>query len=232
MPYTYDITTYPGLDDQICASKPTKKERKKAKLKKNNNSEDNRLIRFYQKVAVYEHIHHKEMKPSEHSQYWFQEQECAQNEADVIQTVARMEKTMRTRRFSNGSNSADIDDDTFCSRGLEGRTRTGSKNVCKTRTEARNVVQNEQHRQWSDISRTSLNVESLARVYRTKTEPAAIAARRAGIRDEEYVMELYFPGMNTTSTSTKKSMIFFNFPRRASTGSTVSGMLSRQNARN
>jgi hypothetical protein len=212
--YTYNITAYPGLDSQVVQSKPSS-----TSTKRGGGGEGRpRKVSFYAKVVVYDHIHNKQMDDEEHCAYWFQNYEYAIRRAECEETVILMGK---------GKIPDDDEDDgeDFCSRGLEGRTKAGRRQRTKSRSESCAMVNYEQNRQWSDVYRTSLDATALAGAYRSTTEDAARLARRAGIRDEDYVKERsYFPGMRVNTpaamkASTTASSLFFGFGGTSSSSS-------------
>jgi hypothetical protein len=190
--YTYNITAYPSLDSQIVTSKPEASKQKIGEV-------GQKRVLFYAKVEVYDHIHHKHMDDEEHIAYWFQGYEYDVRRAECEKTVARMEKAKAPL----------LDDDDFCSRGLERSTKAGRCQLTKNRTESYAIVNYEQNRQWSDVHRTSLDANALARAYRSTTKNAALVARRTGISDEEYVLGAYFPGMNVKEASHKTNPTYF-----------------------
>jgi hypothetical protein len=190
--YTYNITAYPSLDSQIVTSKPEATKHTIGEVQQ-------KRVLFYAKVEVYDHIHHKHMDDEEHIAYWFQGYEYNVRRAECEKTVARMEKAKTPLR----------DDDDLCSRGLERSTKAGRCQLTKNRTESYAIVNYEQNRQWSDVHRTSLDANALARAYRSTTKNAALVARRTGISDEEYVLGAYFPGMNVKEASHKTNATYF-----------------------
>jgi hypothetical protein len=201
--YTYDIPVY--IDSKKNA----------VKTKKLKCEGGPKGVSFYQKVTVYEHIHRNELGDQEVAAYWFQREEFALRREEYEATV----NLMHTGKCLDDH----YDEEAFCARGLEGRTKTGRRERKKVRAESFAIVKCEQNRQWRDAYRTSLDVRKLARVYRSTTENAERLARLMGIKDTEYVKEAWF---QKAQSAPKKKTSLWGFPATAKPSSTVSKIQS------
>ena len=224
--YTYNIPIF--LDSEKTAvrsstSKSTNKCNRRDDGKKGTSPpRTEKAVSFFQKVTVYEHINRKDLDERETLSYWFQNDEYAQTQSECEETLKWME---RSGKYGDGDEDKNGG---FCFRGLEGRTKTGRREMQKARSDSFRVVNGEQNRQWRDAYRTALDVRQLARAYRNTTEAAARLARLQGIQDEEYARKVACgrlsssPSINTTKGASKSKSSFWGYPT-----STKSSMVSR-----
>jgi hypothetical protein len=215
--YTYNIPIY--LDSERNAVRSSKStSTNKSNCRRNEEEKGTspprteKAVSFFQKVTVYEHIHHKDLDEREASSYWFQSDEYAQTQSECEETLKWMERAGKY---------GDSDEDKkggFCCRGLEGRTKAGRREMQKTRSDSFRVVNSEQNRQWRDAYRTTLDARQLARAYRNTTEAAERLARLQGIQDEEYARKAACgevsssPSSNTKKGGSKNKSSFWGYP--------------------
>lgn len=79
------------------------------------------------------------------------------------------------------------DDEELCSRGLEGRTRAGTRRKSKIIEAAWDAVFSEQEKQWRD---GRFSAWTLARIYFESSAASSMDAFLAGKRDAQYVQNM------------------------------------------
>jgi len=109
---------------------------------------------------------------------WYTKEEFNLSKKSQLFIIKMMERGM----------SALEDDDELCPRGLEGRTRTGSRRKNKIIETAWDVVLGEQERQWEE---GRFSTWALARIYFEYAAESAMDAFLAGKRDAQYVKNMH-----------------------------------------
>jgi hypothetical protein len=122
------------------------------------------------------------------------------SKADYVTMMAENHTTIQMM------NSGTFGSRNFCSRGLEGRTRLGSRRKLNIKRRARDAVLNEQQRQRDESIQDS---EMISEVYKGFTRPCHTQAHRLGIRDYESVTDI-FSRKPQTSMITKKDSTYGN----------------------
>ena len=142
---------------------------------KNKRSRTTKHVSFHQNVYVAFHIHVKDFTADEVERTWYSHSEIKEIKHDCAETV---------RRMSEGSFSAE--DENFCTRGLEYRTKTGSQSRQRNKFTSWDAVFLEQDRQWR---KGIFDGETLSRAYSTCTAQSSWAAAVLARRDELFVKQ-------------------------------------------
>jgi hypothetical protein len=124
------------------------------------------------------------------------------SKADYVTMMAENHATIQMMN----SGTTYFGSENLCSRGLEGRTRLGSRRKLNIKRRARDAVLNEQQRQRDEGIQ---DPEMISEVYKGFTRPCHTQAHRLGIRDYESVTDVN-SRKQQTSVSTKKDSTYDN----------------------
>ena len=123
-------------------------------------------VTFNKLVMVVPHEHINNFSDQEIRDSWYNKRELDQIKTDIIDTV---QNKMATR----GSHYDETGESSYCTRGLEYRTRLGMEQRKNTRCNAWDAVLDEQDRQWCN---GEYNDERLAQVYMACTRKSVRVA--------------------------------------------------------
>lgn len=135
-----------------------------------------RLVRFVPLVRVFKVEHRNQMSEEDCRSIWYRRNEVEAIKLNMRITVQKLDAGMAME-----------ENDEFCIRGLEFRTREGQRKKDLRRKGSIAAVLNEQHLQNRDEAGRSLDDMLLAEVYHRKTHVCQQAAHDAALRDELFV---------------------------------------------
>jgi len=135
---------------------------------------NNRRVSFGRSVAIRAALHRNDFTVDEFQAVWYSAEETSRINSDAKNLVRKLNKGM----------PLDLQE-LLSVRGLECRTRRENLKRTEHRKLARNLVQEEQERQWQSGLR---DPEYLALAYRTVSNQAQIEARQRGRLDELTVL--------------------------------------------
>lgn len=137
-------------------------------------SSEKRSVHWYHKVQKKRHIRIQDMEQEERNAVWYTEAD-----SKLILAMAKVTVKMLMK-------DEPCDDVDYCSRGLEGKTPTGSKRRQKNKMKVRRAVLEEQ-----DIQRDEgvINMDFLGEVSRMCSKDVGIQAHERGLADEDAVRE-------------------------------------------
>ena len=139
-----------------------------------------RQVRFRDTVSVRPIKHIDDMSNEQVVNTWYGNNDFKENKKGLLQTV-------RMLMMTHVDNTI-IDNDEYCSRGLEYRTREGAAARRANKWNALDAVLNEQHRQRELGIR---NEKLLCQIYISENCHCRLNALKLGIEDEKAAMALY-----------------------------------------
>ena len=149
-------------------------------------------VRFNKDVYVSWHLQLGDYSEEERRQAWYSAIEIHEIKLLCAETIHRMSNKIATSTTTMSSwlfsvDGGDVtyspqdDEDDFCTRGLEYRTKSGSRARQKNKVAAWDVVYMEQTRQWE---KRINDPDALAKAYGACTEKCTKAAFLAAVEDE------------------------------------------------
>eukprot|EP00339_Tiarina_fusa_P015818 CAMPEP_0117036756 /NCGR_PEP_ID=MMETSP0472-20121206/26005_1 /TAXON_ID=693140 ORGANISM="Tiarina fusus, Strain LIS" /NCGR_SAMPLE_ID=MMETSP0472 /ASSEMBLY_ACC=CAM_ASM_000603 /LENGTH=210 /DNA_ID=CAMNT_0004746581 /DNA_START=139 /DNA_END=771 /DNA_ORIENTATION=- len=136
-----------------------------------------RGISFSECVEINFVLHRNDFSSEERSQSWYGKDEIKAIKNGVRASVAKL------TNFPNMP-----DDDDYCSRGIENRTREGARRKLQNKVDARAAVFFEQEMQQVE---GSFDEEQIADCYYEYSEPCHAAAHMVALRDEQAAKIIY-----------------------------------------
>eukprot|EP00980_Cylindrotheca_fusiformis_P000887 scaffold233_cov81-Cylindrotheca_fusiformis.AAC.7 len=146
----------------------------KSNRKSPRRSCEDRSVSFYPKVGVVETIHFRNFTRQETHAYWF-----CKDEYHIIK-----QEIKHTLRLINQSNM-DMDESCYCLRGLEHKMASNDGRKYRVRSDARDIVLDEQETQYDLGVR---NDDMIREVYRMYSEACELEAYHKALEDEIAVM--------------------------------------------
>ena len=130
-------------------------------------------VTFSRVVNVKEVLHRNDMPEKVRQRYWMMEDEHRGIKLECRQTIWKM---------MNNDGDVDTADSTFCSRGLERRTKQGQREKMKRKEAVRRAVLSQQYLQREE---GIVDFDCIAVVCSSKTKSSSDAALAAALRDAE-----------------------------------------------
>jgi hypothetical protein len=122
-------------------------------------------------------LHRNDVSEEEHKHAWYNKDEIRSIKNGVRESVAT---------FTNAPNTPDDDD--YCARGIENRTREGARRKLQNKVDARAAVFFEQEMQQED---GLFDPEEMADCYYKYSEHCHASAHMVALRDERAAMAIY-----------------------------------------
>jgi len=137
-------------------------------------SGDRKSVHWYHKVQKKRHIRIQDIQAEERDAIWYTEAD-----SKLILAMAKVTVKMMMKDES-------CDDVDYCSRGLEGKTPSGSKRRQKNKLKVRRAVLEEQ-----DIQRDEgiINIDFLGEVSRMCSKDVGLQAHERGLQDEDAIRD-------------------------------------------
>jgi hypothetical protein len=146
-------------------------------LHQDNDLPRRRGVAFSDCVEISFVLHRNDFSSEEHSQSWYSKDEIRSIKNGVRESVAKL------TNFPNMP-----DDDDYCSRGLENKTREGARKKLRNKIDARAAVFFEQEMQQEE---GLFDLEQIADCYYEYSEPCHAAAQMVALRDEQVAKTIF-----------------------------------------
>lgn len=146
-----------------------------------HNKERATRVTFHSRVLIRLVLHKNDMERHERERYWLTIEEHSRIKADCHRTLRRMKENEESTSSSEGEGSI-VDNNEFCSRGLECRTKEGRMRKTSNKESVWSAVflqQKVQQQEGID------DPDFIAAVSVSKTRHCVATALETGIRDEQ-----------------------------------------------